>query len=142
MQQFKDEERRMLNIRNMQVSDAEDYYLQFSKMKKSEKVQKICELEERIKKNISYEWILAITSRNGKIVGKIEVLEMSPSVAFFTIELPDNKKIKYGIEAIDQFLKICKENEYFSELELEARNEIVEKYKETYSKKSYVIKVA
>lgn len=142
MQQFKDEVRRTLNIRNMQVKDVENYYLQFTKMKKSEKIQAICELEERINQAKSYEWILAVTSRDGKIVGKIEVLELSSTTAFFTIELPSNRKLKYGIEAIDQFLKICKENGYFSEIELQAKNEIVEKYKEVHSQKDYIIKVA
>lgn len=139
MQQFNDQkgERRLLSIANMQVKDAESYYRQYNGLEKMERLQKIKNLKERIKKNKKnpklYEWILAIKSKDKNVVGKIEVLSKGNGIAFLTISIPKEDWLyKYGIEAIDQFIKICKENEYFSTIELDEDNWIVERYREIY----------
>ena len=114
MQQYDDNKgkRRFLDIENMNENDVSEYYLQNLKLKEEEKQNRKVELKKRIRQNNSYEWILAIKLKDGKIIGKIEVLEMGNKTAFVTINLPNKSwKIKYGTEALDQFIKICKEND-------------------------------
>ncbi len=152
MQQFDDQkgERRLLDIKNMKVREVADYYLQYLELEQDEKNKRKSQLKERIKQNKKVkpcEWILAIKSKDGKIIGKIEAMDMGNRIVFVTINLPNKSwKIKYGVEALDQFIKICKENKYFSKIQLEKYNSIVEKYVETHKKddeiKSYEIEVA
>lgn len=147
MQQFDDKkgERRELDIKNMEVKEVREYYLQNLELSKEEKKNRENQLKERIKRSKEdnfYEWILAIKSKDGKVIGKIEVMEMGPDKAFFTINLPNkNWKKKYGVEAIKQFIKICKENKYFSELELEKNNSIIQRYVKAYKIEDYLINV-
>ena len=134
MQQFDASKgaRRLLDIKNMEVKEVKEYYLQHLKLSDVERNNRILQLKKRIiraKKPGFYEWILAIISKDGKIIGKLEVMDMGNQTAFVTINLPNKSwKTKYGEEALDQFLKICKENHYFSKLELEKGNSTVEKY--------------
>lgn len=144
MQQYDDNKgkRRFLDIENMNENDVSEYYLQNLKLKEEEKQNRKVELKKRIRQNNSYEWILAIKLKDGKIIGKIEVLEMGNKTAFVTINLPNKSwKIKYGTEALDQFIKICKENDYFSKVELEKNNSIVERYMKEHDKSSYEIEL-
>ena len=149
MQQFDDKqgERRTLNIKTMTPKEAEDYYLQFLEMEVSKKDKEVDELKKRIKENKKkkepYEWILAIMSKDRKVIGQIEVLDMGSSKAFFTINIPnENWILKYGTEAIKQFCKICREKQYFSTIELEKGNDIVEQYIKLYNKESYIEEIA
>lgn len=147
MQQFDDSkgERRILDIKKMLREDVENYYMQHLQLSLREKHCREAELRKRItksKKKDFYEWILAIKSKDGKIIGKIEVLDMGNNTAFVTINLPNKSwKIKYGEEALDQFIKICEENKYFSKIELEKNNSIVERYITKHGL-GYEIKVA
>lgn len=147
MQQFDDNkgERRILDIKKMLREDIESYYIQHLQLSKNERHFRESELRKKIansKKKDFYEWILAIKSKQGKILGKIEVLDMGNNTAFVTINLPNESwKIKYGEEALDQFIKICEENKYFSKIELEKNNSIVERYI-TNHKLGYEIEVA
>lgn len=144
MQQFNNETgiRRLLNIENMEVNEVKDYYLQFLDLEPEEKEDRESKLKQQIiqsKKDNFYEWILAIKTKDGKIIGKIEVLEMGANKAFFTINLPNKSwKMKYGVEAVKQFIKICSENKYFSELELDNRNSIIQRYVEAYKSKGFL----
>lgn len=145
MQRFDDNkgERRLLDIKNMEVEEVDDYYLQHFKLSKTEKSNREKELRARIKKAESNEWILAIKSKEGKVIGKIEVWDTGAGTAYVTINLPnDNWKRKYGLEAIDQFIKICKENAYFSKIELEKKNSINKKYVAEHGLVDFRIKVA
>ena len=147
MQQFEDSkgERRILNIKNMKREDVAEYYLQHGELTKKQRHDKEKILREQIsksKKKHFYEWILAVKSKKGKVIGKIEVLDMGNSTAFVTINLPDGEeKNRYGVEALDQFIKICKENKYFSTIELEKNNSIVRNYIENHGN-NYIVKVA
>lgn len=139
--------RRLLDISNMKVIEVGDYYLQFFSMDSAKKEMQIQELKERIKNLEEYQWILTIKSKDGKIVGKMEVFELSENqTAYVTIEIPNKNWVcKYGPEAIHEFLKICRENQYFTEVELEARNKIVDVYMNSVpaeQKEGYVIKIA
>jgi len=149
MHNFNDQKgvRRLLDITNMTRSDVKDYYLQFFSMKPEEKEAKMEKLKEEVINRKDYKWILVIKSKNGKVVGKIEVFELVKNeTAYVTIEIPNQNWIhKYGTEAIHEFLKICKENNYFSAVEMEARNEIVERYIRSVpedKKEGYLIKIA
>jgi len=148
MQQYDDSrgERRLLDIKLMNVEDAKDYYLQFHNDDKKRE-QKTKELEERIERNavISevFEWVLSIKLKTGKLIGKIEVLSVGNSTGFITIKIPnESSSLKYGVKVIDQFIEICRENNYFSKIQLEPNNEIVERYKKAYNKEENVIQVA
>jgi len=134
MQQFDGSkgERRLLDITSMEVMEVKEYYFQYLGLNPVEKNNRIRQLKERIIKSKEpgfYEWILAIKLKDGKIIGKIEVIDMGNDKAFLTINLPNKSwKMKYGEEALDQFLKICKENKYFNMIELEKENSTVQKY--------------
>lgn len=139
--------RRLLDISNMKVNEVGDYYLQFFSMDSAKKEMQIRKLKEQIKNLEEYQWILAIKSKDGKIVGKMEVFELSKNkTAYVTIKIPNESWMcKYGPEAIHEFLKICKENQYFTQVELEARNKIVEIYMNSVpeeQKEGYLIKIA
>lgn len=144
MQQYEDlkGKRRELDIVKMEVEEVKEYYLQYLELSEKEKDNRESELKRRIirsRKEGFYEWILAIKSKDGKIIGKIEVLEMGMNKAFLTINLPNkNWKRKYGIEAVKQFIKICKENRYFSEIELDNKNSIIQRYIKAYKTKDYL----
>lgn len=139
--------RRLLDISTMKRDEVKDYYLQFFSMEPAQKERKIEQLKEEISKQEDYKWILVIKSKTGKVVGKIEVFELVKNeTAYVTIEIPNENWVnRYGKEAIHEFLKICRENHYFSSIELEARNKIVEQYMESVpedQKEGYLIKIA
>ena len=146
MQRFDDEQgkRRLLNIENMKVRDVKDYYSQFPDLENDKRVEKMKKLKDKIKSKISYEWYLAIKTKEGKIIGKIEVFFMKPDIAFVTIAIPnESKSRKYGEEAIDQFVKICREKKYSSTVELDRDNPIIERYIHSHDNiKDYKIEVA
>lgn len=139
--------RRLLDISTMKRDEVKDYYLQFFSMEPARKEKQIERLKKEVSKQEDYKWILAIKSKTGKVVGKIEVFELKKGeMAYITIEIPNENWVnRYGKEAIHEFLKICKENHYFSLVELEARNKIVEQYIESVpkeQKEGYLIKIA
>ena len=142
MQQFKNEKRREVDIVNMKTEEVREYYLQNLELSKQEKQNREKNLKERIKKagKEAFEWILAIKSKDGKVIGKIEVMEIGEGKAYFRINLPNkNWKRRYGVEAAKQFVKICKENQYFSVIELEKKNSTVQRFVADYAEK-YKIK--
>ena len=148
MQQFDDKqgERRILDIKTMTPKDAEEYYMHLLEKPQNETLE---ELKQKIKENKKkkkdeiYEWILAIKSKKGKLIGIINVWEIGANKAYFTIDvLKDDANLDYGMKAIKQFCKICEEKQYFSTIELEKGNEVVEQYKEYYNKDSYIEVIA
>lgn len=144
MQQYEDSKgkRRFLDIEKMKENEVSDYYLQNLELSRGERIKREIQLKTKIRQNNSYEWILVIKLKDGRVIGKIEVMEMSNNAAFVTINLPNkNWKMKYGIEALDQFIKICKENAYFSKIELEKNNSIVKRYIKAHDEVSYEIKL-
>lgn len=146
MQQYdnKKGKRRELDILKMKLQEVEEYYLQYTELSKKEKNSREKEIKEKIrqsKKDNFYEWILAVKLKNGKLIGKIEVMDMGSGIAFFTINLPNEIwQIRYGIEAIKQFAKICNENKYFKKIELDPKNAITKKFVEVYEEKEYLDK--
>ena len=133
--------RRLLDLKNMDANDAENYYLQVSNTKKDG----ISELKERIKEARNPKScisILAIKTKEGKVVGKMEIFDMKSS-AYLTINIPnENWSFKYGEEAIDQFVKICKKRQYFKIIEIEKSNPIVERYVASHEITDYQIRIA
>lgn len=135
MQKFDDlcGRRRILDISNLKVEEVEDYYLQETNVSEESKKQKIEWLQAEIKsaenQKITDKWILAIKSKNKKIIGMIKVWEVEPEQAFVKVSIPNKNWVsKYGKEALDQFIKICREKKYFSVIEFESDNSIVDQY--------------
>lgn len=149
MQNFNDEcgVRRLIRISSMTVEEADNYvFSQFYREPKEKQSKMARTLKKRIKglaqqKEEVYEWILAIHTKEGKLIGKMEVYSADAITASIKIEVPDKiKSLNYGVEAIKQFRKICEENHYFKRIELES-NDITERYKEAYELDSNFIEI-
>ena len=140
-------DRRLITIRNMKLEDVEEYYkTQFHKENKVTQEQNIRKLKKRLKGLMQqkevYEWILAICTKDGKIIGKMEIYSADAEVASLKIEIPNEIwSFKYGVEAIKQFVKICTENHYFKKIEMED-NVITERYRRDYGLQTRFIIVA
>ena len=150
MQQFDNDVgiRRMLDINTMKSREAKDYCYQFSSLDAEEIDTKATELKEEIANNNkeasnSCKWILSIKTKDGKVVGKMDVFDMEKGKAYLMVEIPNESyELKYGSEAIDQFIKICSEKKYFSNIYLEKNNKSVEAYKVQHGIEDNVIEVA
>lgn len=144
MQQFNNKKgnRRLINIVNMKEEDVDDLYIQISGTDTNNKEandlkQKIREISKTPE---TYRWVLSIKDKERKLIGMIEVLQLQPGVGFFTIQIPNEiYRYKYGVKSIKQFLKICTEEAYFTNIELETRNSIVEDFKHSYGLETYII---
>lgn len=134
-----DGKRRLLDLANMKVSDAEEFYLQVEG-----KTQKdVTKLKQRIKDcKHKGSTILAIKTKEGKVIGFLEVFDMQHS-AYVTISVPNEQmSYRYGEEAIDQFLKICKKKHFFESVEIEKDNEIAQRYVRSHSLENFLIAIA
>lgn len=148
MQKFNDSfgARRLINLTSMTVEEAKDYvFTQFYGEPKEKKTQMARTLKKRIKglamqKDEVYEWILAIHTKEGKLIGKMEVYSADNITASIRIEVPNKMKVQYGVEAIKQFRKICEEQKLFKRIELES-NEITERFKTDYGIASNFVEV-
>ena len=138
--------RRLIIISSMTVEEAEDYvFTQFYREEKEKQFQMARTLQERIKileqQKEVYEWILAIHTKEGKLIGKIEVYSTDDVTADIKVEVPNKvKKIMYGVEALKQFRKICEEQKLFKRIRLEP-DEISERFKKDYGITSNFIEV-
>lgn len=148
MQKFNDKKgkRRLLEIVSMKATEVADYYIQFKGMDNKKMEQAITWLKSEIENHTGWkevdQWILAIKSRTRKLVGVIKVWEMEPDQAFVKIHIPnENWVLKYGTEAVDQFVKICREMQYFSTIEFERDNEIIERYRVQHGMETYKIEL-
>lgn len=141
MRNFSDKagKRRTIVISNMKLEEAEDYSFLFCRQTKAEREKRKIDLEKRIKNSKEDEWILAIHTIEGKLIGKMEISSSDSVTAKLEIEMPNEvMAYHYGVESIKQFRKICKECNYFSSIELEV-NKITERYKKYYGLESNVI---
>lgn len=149
MQHFEDAvgNRRLVTIRNMKLEDVEEYYkIQFHKEKKVTQAQNSRKLRKRLKGLLQqkevHEWILAICTKDDKLIGKMEIYSADSEVASLKIEIPNEvRSFQYGVEAIKQFIKICTENQYFKKIEME-QNVITERYRKDYGIETRFITVA
>lgn len=137
-----DGKRRLLDLANMKVSDAEEFYLQVEGKTKKDDVTK---LKQRIKDSQHKDStisLLAIKTKEGKVIGFLEVFDMQHS-AYVTISVPNERMgYRYGEEAIDQFLKICKKKHFFESVEIEKDNAIVERYVKNHALDGFQIAIA
>lgn len=134
-----DGKRRLLDLANMKISDAEEYYLQVE-----EKSQRdVTMLKQRIKDcKHKGSTILAIKTKEGKVIGFLEVFDMQHS-AYVTISVPNEQmSYRYGEEAIDQFLKICKEKKLFKCIEIQKDSEISQRYVKNHSLENFLVAIA
>lgn len=131
-----DGKRRLLDLANMKVSDAEE----FGKSQKD-----VTKLKQRIKDSQHKDStisLLTIKTKEGKVIGMLEIFDMQYS-AYLTISIPNERmSYKYGEEAIDQFLKICKEKQLFKCIEIEKDNEIAQRYVRSHSLENFLVAIA
>lgn len=147
MQNFNDEwgKKRIVTIQNMTSEDVRDFYLQDKTSTSKTKERKIRDLKQHIReikqnKKEAMRWILSIKDKRNKIVGKIEIFDIGVKKAFISIEIPNESwRVKYGTEAVNQIIKICKQHKCFDIIELEAKNEIVESYIKQRGLPSYIV---
>lgn len=136
-----DGKRRLLDLANMKVSDAEEFYLQVEGKNQKD----VTKLKQRIKDSQHKDSaisLLAIKTKEGKIIGMLEIFDMQYS-AYVTISIPNERmSYKYGEEAIDQFLKICKKKHFFESVEIEKDNAIVERYVKNHALDGFQIAIA
>ena len=136
-----DGKRRLLDLANMKVSDAEEFYLQVEGKNQKD----VTKLKQRIKDSQHKDstiCLLAIKTKEGKIIGMLEIFDMQYS-AYVTISIPNERmSYKYGEEAIDQFLKICKKKHFFESVEIEKDNAIVERYVKNHALDGFQIAIA
>ena len=125
----------------MSQKDIRFYCSQFSGINRFQKQKKERELRRIISKKFG--WVLAVETKSGQLIGKIEARETAPLCVSVTVEFPNKTIIpEYGEEAIDQFLKICKETHAFFEIKFEDGNPIIERYKSKRSITDDVITIA
>lgn len=147
MQKFRNKwgNRRFLNLQIMTEKEAEEYCIKEKSSNKNDLIKKI---KQKSTNGEVCEWILSIKNKSNKVVGKIEVFEMGNRKAFFSISIPyDSWVQKYGIEAIDQFMKICIEHKCFDSIELECKNSIIDNFINNYDSvysfsEKYIVKIA
>ena len=147
MQQFDNNvgKRRRIDLCVMKASETEDYFLQFVSMDAEKKKKKAAMLSKKLADNAAdvKQWYLAVKDKSGQIIGKIEVQPAAEDEAWFTIEIPNEQWIqKYGDDAVDQFVKICKEKEYFSVIRFDENNRIIEHYRRLRGIQSTELKIA
>ncbi len=151
MQKFCNEwgKRRRINLKSMTEREARQYASCFSNISKKQEI----DLIKRIKENNNAQgeickWILSIQDPSEKIIGKIELFDMGTKKAYLSITIPQKSWImKYGNEAIDQIIKVCKEHKCFESIELECNNPIIKGFIENYASvyefsEEYVVNIA
>lgn len=147
MQQFDNEKGkgRNLTILNMTAEEADVFYAQFPGL--PEELQRQCaeELKRQISKSDEgfLEWILAIHSKENELVGRIEVTSFDGRTAAVRIQIPNRDlALKEGIEVVEQFLEICRNNHYFDTIELVVGSFITKMYSSARNLGSKIINVA
>lgn len=124
MQRFDNEKGkgRNVDILNMREEEADIFYSQFEGL--PAELQQSCadELKGQIRKSNqnTSDWILVVHSKEGKVIGRIEVTSFDDKEAAVRIHIPKKDiALKYGMEVVEYFLQICKDNRYFEAVELE-----------------------
>lgn len=112
-------------IRKAVKSDFKDYELHtgIHSMREYDKIDydKISELP-----NCQY---LAIERENGKMIGIIKI-DMSEREMFVEISIPNDAwNMRYGTDALHQFIKCCQERKLCDVLRLKKENTIILRYK-------------
>lgn len=124
MQRFDNEKGkgRNVDILNMREEEADIFYSQFEGL--PAELQRSCadELKDQIRKSNqnTSDWILVVHSKEGGVIGRIEVTSFDDKEAAVRIHVPKKDiALKYGMEVVEYFLQICKDNHYFETIELE-----------------------
>ena len=106
-------DRRTLNLRSMKEKDAEELCFQAEAMSGAERERKTHLLRDMVRNspdNINSKAVLTIEEKDtAKVIGII-ITERAQYVMFATVIIPNEQNIlKYGYDAVDQFIKVCKE---------------------------------
>lgn len=73
---------------------------------------------------------LKIENEDGKMLGLIQINEIDSNTIHVKISIPNKCwQIKYGTEALHQFIKCCEERKLYKRIYLKKDNEIIQRYK-------------
>lgn len=141
MQQFDISVRRRMILRPMLMKEVGDYCVyQCHKLTFDKIVEKIENLRKKVADK--EKWTIALQTHEGNVFGILEVEEISSGKAKASIEIPNEGLMyAYGDDAVDQFVKVCKERKYFSEIVLDD-NKIMNKYVRIRQLDGNIIKLA
>ena len=140
--------RRRLILKTMEENEVAEYYQQFTSMDEEEKAAKIKDTKRSLRKKQND--ILVFTVReaddNNRIIGVIFVQYLNKKIISVQTSIPNEaKEMIYGVEVIDQFIKICQVEDFFKDVKfvkLDNDDENVKKYKEGKKISSSYINVA
>lgn len=136
MQLFK---RRRIIIKTMEENEVEDYYNQLliseeektRKIKETKKVVKAC--KDSDSNNSMLIFVVREASSN-KIIGTILTRKIGLGKISVQVSIPrEENKWSYGVEVLDQFRKICKEEAFFESIKfikLDMKDDTVKTYVE------------
>ena len=143
-------ERRRIIIESMAEEDVELYYMQFD-ITEEERKKKIAEIRKCIRacKNSESDPMLFFIAKlkgNRGILGSILIKKIDSNKISLQISIPkESNESLYGVEVVDQFIKICKEETFFKDVKyvkLDRENETMQRYMEGKGIRSNYIYVA
>lgn len=136
MQTFK---RRRIIIKTMEEKEVEDYYNQFP-MDEEEKARKIKLTKKIVSRckfsnpNNSMLIFVVRATKGNKFIGTIVTQTIGVGKISVQISIPrEENEWSYGVEILDQFRKVCKEEAFFDSIKfikLDIKDDIVKKYME------------
>ena len=141
-------QRRRITLKTMQESDVAEYYGQFNSMDEEERSKKIKSTKRSLRQKRDNVLVLAVRAadENERIIGAIFVEYFNKKIIGDHISIPNElKELSYGVELIDQFIKICQEEKFFESVKfvkLDNDDINVKKYKEGKKITSSYISVA
>lgn len=145
-------ERRRIIVKTMEEGDVEPYYNQFSisEKEREEKIEATKEFAEKCKdsspKNMLIFAVKEAGSSSNKVIGTILTRYIGRGSISLKVSVPrEENEWSYGVEIIDQFAKICKEEKFFEgikSIKLDSDSLIAQKYIESKDMKSSYINVA
>src|SRR5574344_319137 len=119
MQLFK---RRRITITTLEEDDVLDYYLQFNNLSEELRSQRGKSVKQVIRrnKNSNNMFIFSVKeAQSEKMIGTVLVKRIGMYNYSLQVSIPNQQKsIAYGTEVIDQFIKICKEEEFFKDFKM------------------------
>lgn len=137
MQLFK---RRRIVIKTMEENEVEDYYNQLP-ISEEEKTRKIKETKKVVKackdsdSNNSMLIFVVREASSNKIIGTILTRKIGVGKISVQVSIPrEENKWSYGVEVLDQFRKICKEEAFFESIKfikLDMKDDTVRTYVES-----------
>lgn len=147
MKQFS---RRRIIIKTMEKGDVEDYYMQLP-MDEKERKRKVEATKQLVKQqeNSTPDSMLIFAIKevgSNRMIGTILTKNIGTGKVSLQISIPkETNQWMYGVEIIDQFIKICREDKFFTNIKfikLDENCNAAKKYIEGMENPSFYIKVS